>query len=666
MIQIKHMALAALLFSACTKESEPRQTQPLTPDQKIVAASVEHSEPGELMVRFHADAVPTLERAGTRSAAGTTRSGLAEVDSALDGIAATDLEPIFVLTPSNADAVRRHGLDRWYVVKFDPATDLAKAARTLADAGQIERVEYNYRYERAFSAPSSSTTPVALQAAAGMKFNDPLIGYQWHYKNTGDENIVKPIKAGADIDAEPAWEICAGDPSIIVAVADEGVANNHPDLIDNIWHNEAELNGVKAVDDDKNGYRDDFYGYDFAANTGTLTWTGADMFGHGTHVAGTIAAVNNNGIGVAGVAGGTGHKDGVKIMSLQIWSPGRPAATAVEIAKAFQYAADNGAVILQNSWGQASGAYADDAAYEKREQAQIAAIDYFITKERPAGSPINGGIVVFSAGNNNRQCSYPGAYHHVICVTSFAADYTPSEFTNFGDRADIAAPGGDTEEYYPTRGQVLSTIPTELPSNLNQKGYGYIAGTSMSAPHVAGVAALGLSYAKKLGKSYTPAEFTSLLLSAVNSMDPYLTGTKTFQPYTDDARIQHISPLVLENYRNGNMGSGMVDAFKMLMQVRGVPAITVGRGAAQNVSLSKYFSDVESSSMKYTLAASDEVKARLGMTITQIDNYTVAVTCTKQGAGIVHVTSEVGQTPIDHEVAIVCREKVATGGGWLR
>lgn len=149
-----------------------------------------------------------------------------------------------------------------------------------------------------------------------------MLNKQWHYKNTGDETLVSPIKEGCDINVEPAWEFCTGDPSIIVAVMDEGVMYKHEDLAANMWVNQAELNGQKGVDDDGNGYVDDVYGYNFAKDQGDITWTDPEDSGHGTHVAGTISAVNNNGIGVCGIAGGSGNNDGVKIMSIQILPDG--------------------------------------------------------------------------------------------------------------------------------------------------------------------------------------------------------------------------------------------------------------------------------------------------------------------------------------------------------
>ncbi|MBS6651795.1 S8 family serine peptidase [Alistipes putredinis] len=620
-------------------------------DRKIMTSSLE-SEQGELLVKFSDEAIAAVETGVTRTEA--TRTGLQRFDAALTDIEAVSLERVFPDIPKHEAQARAFGLHLWYVVKFNPEVSLATAARKLAAADEVAYVQYNNRivesYDREEPIPydrvrNADYTVANTDGNVMSSFNDPRLKDQWHYKNTGDESLVKPIKAGSDINLEPAWELCTGDPSIIVAVMDQGVVYNHEDLATNMWINEKELKGSEGVDDDGNGYVDDIYGYNFVKNTGKITWNDPKDNGHGTHVAGTIAAVNNNGIGVCGIAGGSGNNDGVKIMSIQAFV-GEATVSVAASARAIQYAADNGASILQCSWGSGPGAFNSDQAYENECRAEVVALKYFIESERP-GSPLNGGIAFFAAGNSSMDCEYPASYPTVVCVTSIGTDFTPSTFTCFGLPADITAPGGDNN-YHEGGNQAGKVLSTLLPL---RGMYGYMAGTSMSTPHVSGVAALGLSYAKQLGKTFEPDEFRDMVLASVNDLDPYLTGVKKHNNGT----------MNLVEYK-GKMGSGMIDAYKMLMAVRGTPAITVEQDKPTTISLSKYYGDV--TALSCTLEVSDAVKDKLGLTFT-VEGNNATITCSKQSAGLVTVKSSVGGTSMSREVAIICRAKAASNGGWL-
>lgn len=620
-------------------------------DRKIMTSSLE-SEQGELLVKFSDEAIAAVETGVTRTEA--TRTGLQRFDAALTDIEAVSLERVFPDIPKHEAQARAFGLHLWYVVKFNPEVSLATAARKLAAADEVAYVQYNNRivesYDREEPIPydrvrNADYTVANTDGNVMSSFNDPRLKDQWHYKNTGDESLVKPIKAGSDINLEPAWELCTGDPSIIVAVMDQGVVYNHEDLATNMWINEKELKGSEGVDDDGNGYVDDIYGYNFVKNTGKITWNDPKDNGHGTHVAGTIAAVNNNGIGVCGIAGGSGNNDGVKIMSIQAFV-GEATVSVAASARAIQYAADNGASILQCSWGSGPGAFNSDQAYENECRAEVVALKYFIESERPGG-PLNGGIAFFAAGNSSMDCEYPASYPTVVCVTSIGTDFTPSTFTCFGLPADIAAPGGDNN-YHEGGNQAGKVLSTLLPL---RGMYGYMAGTSMSTPHVSGVAALGLSYAKQLGKTFEPDEFRDMVLASVNDLDPYLTGVKKHNNGT----------MNLVEYK-GKMGSGMIDAYKMLMAVRGTPAITVEQDKPTTISLSKYYGDV--TALSCTLEVSDAVKDKLGLTFT-VEGNNATITCSKQSAGLVTVKSSVGGTSMSREVAIICRAKAASNGGWL-
>lgn len=319
-----------------------------------------NAEKGELLVKLSDEAVASLEREASRS--GATRSGIQPFDAALDEIQAVKFERVFPYAEKTEANTRRYGLHRWYIVKFNENVDLNTAAERLAEVGDVSYVQFNGHVVKNYS---GEYVPYEAVWGAGLAqtrtradekpfFDDPRLPEQWHYKNTGDESLVRPIKAGADINVEPAWELCAGNPNIIVAVCDQGVDLSHEDLIANIWVNEAEKNGAENTDNDGNGYKNDVSGYNFALNSSEITWNRPNDDGHGTHVAGTIGAVNHNMTGVSGVAGGSGNHDGVKIMSVQIFSDGYSASTE-NVAKAIKYAADNGASILQCSWGLKTG-----------------------------------------------------------------------------------------------------------------------------------------------------------------------------------------------------------------------------------------------------------------------------------------------------------------------
>lgn len=654
--------VVAALGGCVNDPTEMENVPDMSAGSRKILTSAE-AEAGELLVKFSKESIAAVEAGVTRSE--STRTGIQPFDAALKEISAVSVERVIPVVEQHEADARASGLHRWYRVRFNDQVSLDEAARKLAAVEDVEVVQYDGYVARNFTEMSavpynnvwsSDRDQINTRSGETPKFNDPMLNKQWHYKNTGDESLVAPIKEGCDINVEPAWKLCTGDPSIIVAVMDEGVMYRHEDLAANMWVNQAELNGQKGVDDDGNGYVDDIYGYNFAKDQGEITWTDPQDVGHGTHVAGTIAAVNNNGIGVCGIAGGSGNNDGVKIMSVQMFA-GRYQTTISRNVDAIYYATNMGASILQCSWGLKSGVISSDEQYLDERSIEANAFDHFIKTKRP-GSPLNGGIVIFSAGNETGPCGYPAAYPSVVCVTSLSTDFTPSVFTNYGLPADITAPGGDNNYHKNGNqaGKVLSTVPPI------DGLYGYKAGTSMSCPHVSGVAALALSYAKKLGKTFEPDEFRSMLLASVNDIDSYLTGIKTYIPYTDtDTGIGFDGSMEMADYR-GKMGSGIIDAYKMLMAVRGTPAITVEQDKPTTISLSKYYGDV--TALSCMLEVSDAVKDKLGLTFT-VEGNNATITCSKQSAGLVTVKSSVGGTSMSREVAIICRAKAASNGGWL-
>ncbi|WP_430931823.1 S8 family serine peptidase [Saccharicrinis sp. 156] len=285
---------------------------------------------------------------------------------------------------------------------------------------------------------------------------------------------------GCDINLFNAWLKQKGSQDVIVAVVDGGIDITHEDLADNIWINEDENNGGLVSDDDNNGYTDDIYGYNFVNNNGTI-----EPGDHGTHVAGTIGAVNGNSIGVCGIAGGDAGIPGVRLMSCQVFETDAMGneTSAENFAEAIKYAADNGAVICQNSWGY------DDATYLPESMKD--AIDYFIEyagmdENGIQTGPMNGGVVIFASGNESTSIhSYPAMYDQVVSVAALSADYTMPYYSNYGSWVDITAPGGvdSSEDYY----------DNWIASTITDNKYAYLIGTSMACPHVSGVAALIVS-----------------------------------------------------------------------------------------------------------------------------------------------------------------------------
>ncbi len=241
----------------------------------------------------------------------------------------------------------RFGFDRWYLIPVVDGEDIEMLAERLSAVTDVCSVEYNAIYTKAsdcivYPYNESETLKIAptVRSASGSSFNDPYLTDQWHYINTGNASIATSVYKGADINVKDVWSgLTTGDNSIIVAVVDEDVKYTHPDLAANVWTN------PKGTED--------LHGWNFV-DDGPISWDASSDTGHGTHCAGTIAAVNNNNLGVCGVAGGSGHGDGVKIMSCQIFDNDKGGSSYI-VAKAIKYAADNGASIISCSvrlyWG---------------------------------------------------------------------------------------------------------------------------------------------------------------------------------------------------------------------------------------------------------------------------------------------------------------------------
>lgn len=340
---------------------------------------------------------------------------------------------------NGAKVTKQVSTDGWYQATVSAASNLNSALQAFQNLSTVLTATPDFR--------------VQLQATP----NDTNYASQWALENSND----------ADIDASQAWNYGTTS-STVVAVIDTGIDYTHVDLASNIWTNSREVAG-NGIDDDRNGYTDDVRGWNFVSNNNNPM----DDNGHGTHVAGTIGAIGNNGIGVSGIAWG------VKIMALKFMDSTGSGMLSDAVA-AIDYARANGAKIINASWG--GGGFSS-------------ALQSAITRFQNAG-----GIFVAAAGNessnNATTASYPANYTGVISVAASTSSDTLASFSNYGTNVDIAAPGQN----------ILSTIPGNR--------YASYSGTSMASPHVAG--ALALLWGQS--PSLTATQLVSLVMSNTDAV----------------------------------------------------------------------------------------------------------------------------------------------------
>ena len=659
------VAIISLMAISCTKdagvvEGEKTMEAEAILEHKLVGNTMDKCEEGSLLLFLEEETIARIEK-------GDIEAVKSEIFLGGDVVS---FEPALV-TPKNERLARELGLHRWYSVKFDESIPVRKFAKEVAPSKHVNAIEFNTIVSLASDLkahPMSMGNMADTRALEPMSsFNDPYAKYQWNLHNSGDEAIAKTAREGADVGVLDAWELCTGSSDVVVAVIDGPVQYNHPDLAAAMWVNEAELNGVEGVDDDGNNYVDDVYGYNFNTtgySNGKINWTTEGESGHGTHVAGIVAAVNNNGVGISSIAGGSGSGDGVRIMGCQVFD-GAFAASDRDMSNAFIYAADNGACIAQCSYAYDPRSFDSDNAYINHTSIEYNAIKYFVNPENCNHSAIGQNLAIFASGNETTSNSgYPGALPICVSVTAYGPDYLPTGYTNYGRGCNIAAPGGDY-----SIGNSVSQILSTCIKDAVGDDYAWMEGTSMACPHVSGVAALGISYAAKIGKKFEGDDYRYTLLTAVNDINSLmLDGTKPYNGVAD--------AVVLKNYHK-RMGTGALDTWRLFMLIEGTPSVQVTAGERCSVDLKEYFGGSATDITYRGIEVSDEAREALGIKgDPKMDKGLLVIRCDKCGSAKIKISAiagggqlgggnNIGGTEITREVSIISRGVSSTNGGWF-
>ncbi len=463
---ISAVAVAAILASSCTVEETSAGLDGTGTDAALSDGEESGYVPGVTVVKFSEEMASLV---GEDVESGNLATKSADLNDFISRYGITSIRRVFPEDPRWAVRERAAGMDLWYVVTFDSAE--ATPTRAASDFGTIPGVEI--------------AEPDRRISLRDNYYNDQYYSMQWH------------LSGIYGIDVEPVWEnFTKGSSDVIVAVVDTGIDMNHPDLRANL---------IEAGSDGGS--------WDFYDNTSTIS---AGF--HGTHVAGIIAAVSDNDLGVAGIAGGDQAEgiSGTKLLNIQVFNENGTGGTDDVFVKGIKYAADNGALICQNSWGYD---YDSEELARRGTTSSVMkqAIDYFADYagcdnygNQLTSSKMKGGVVIFAAGNDGYRYGHPADYETCIAVGATDKYGKRADYSNYGDWVDICAPGTDIYSTYYSAGST----------------YGSLSGTSMACPMVSGVAALVLAYQGCYG--FTADDLRECLIEGAVTDKVYATDVGPF------------------------------------------------------------------------------------------------------------------------------------------